>query len=259
MKDWSTHKIVCNKRLEREKPTLHNDSTDLATNPFSVPSCGREQDRVTTQTCDRHSSNAQPDARDIWNSCTFDNRKHPQCLNTKEIVRLGDVCDNALSANNCGHPECIHTTGSTNTSHAVQKRLDCKKTEIGFSLPEVDPDKPSVCIRVKANKQKHTIALQSDWSGATMVRVISHNVRIPLGRLKLICKGKQVTGDTIDGVATNKAVFQAIGDQAEDEEGLEASEIELIMRQTSADRNEAVRSLRKTQHVIDAIFDITNK
>ena len=255
MKDWSTHKVVCNKQQTSAKSTLHNDSMEESTNDSSAPSCCGEQDRVTAQTSDRHSSRAQPDARDIWNSCSFDSRTHRQCLNTKEIVTPAEVCDNASSAKNCGHSECLHTTHGSNTSHAV----NCKKTETSFNLPEVNPDQPSVCIRVKANKEKHTITLQSDWTAATMMKVVSHNVRIPLDRLKLICKGKQVTVDTIAGVATNKAVFQAIGDQAEDEDGLEASEIELIMRQTAASRNEAVRSLRKTQDVIDAIFDITNK
>jgi NACalpha-BTF3-like transcription factor len=54
------------------------------------------------------------------------------------------------------------------------------------------------------------------------------------------------------------SVFLAFGEVAESEDGLEAKDIELIMKQLSVERNVAIKALRKTNSLIDAIFEIGN-
>ena len=253
MKDWSTHKVVCHRQHACEKSDIYN--TESASSASCVVFLGKSAEPAPVETHDQISCSAQP------TQCVFGNRKQ---LSEKTVTRLNHQVaynSHASSVNvskNYIHSECPCIT-KTSETHVVDKKFDSEKTKTCADLPELDTGRPWLCIRVKANKKKYKITLQSDWSGATMMDVISHNIRIPLDRLKLIRQGKHVTAETIVQVATNKAMFQAIGEEAENEEGLEDAEIKIVMRQAAASRNQAVRSLRKMGDVIDAIFDITNK
>ena len=259
VKDWSTHRMVCHRlqTCDSEKSNIYN--TESASNASCKVSLGKSTEPAPVETHDQISSSAQP------TQCVFGNRKQLSYSTTDDTVtRLYHRVaynSHASSVNvnkNYNHSMCP-CVSKTSQTHVVDKKFDSEKTKTCGDLPELDTRRPSLCIRVKANKKKYEITLQSDWSGATMMGVISHNIRIPLDRLKLIRQGKHVTAETITQVATNKAVFQAIGEEAENEEGLEDAEIKIVMKQAEASRNQAVRSLRKTGDVIDAIFDITNK
>ena len=259
MKDWSTHKTVCHtlRSCDSEKSNIYN--TESTPNPLCVISLGTSTEPAPVETHDQMSSNAQP------TKCVFGNRKQLSCPTTENMVTRPNhrvaYNSHAPSVNvskSYNHSECLCVT-KTSEAHVVDKKFDSEKTKTCADLPELDTGRPSLCIRVKANKKKYEITLQSDWSGATMMGIISHNIRIPLDRLKLIGQGKHVTAETITQVATNKAMFQAIGEESENEEGLEDAEIKIVMKQAAASRYQAVRSLRKTGDVIDAIFDITNK
>ena len=49
------------------------------------------------------------------------------------------------------------------------------------------------------------------------------------------------------------------GEQAENEDGVDVADIEVIMKQLNVDRNTAVKALKNTGDVVDAIFEISNK
>ncbi len=49
------------------------------------------------------------------------------------------------------------------------------------------------------------------------------------------------------------------GECAESEEGVDSMDIDVIMKQLSVDRNTAVKALKNTGDVVDAIFEISNK
>lgn len=49
------------------------------------------------------------------------------------------------------------------------------------------------------------------------------------------------------------------GEQAENEDGVDVGDIEVIMKQLHVDRNTAVKALKNTGDVVDAIFEISNK
>ena len=65
--------------------------------------------------------------------------------------------------------------------------------------------------------------------------------------------------DTIGLLVKDKAVFQAIGEVAENEDGLESGHIDCIMTRLGVDRNQAVKALRQTGDVVDAILYLGNK
>lgn len=56
----------------------------------------------------------------------------------------------------------------------------------------------------------------------------------------------------------DKALFLAFGEVSESEEGLENTDIDLIVKQLDVERNLAVKVLRKTGNVLDAILEIGN-
>lgn len=116
----------------------------------------------------------------------------------------------------------------------------------------------SVTIIIKHNKCKHELSVQKQLPGKALLQVISNALCIPVSKLKLIHKGKMVTSDNIHGMLFDKALFLAFGEVSESEEGLEKTDIDLIVKQLDVERNLAVKVLRKTGNVLDAILEIGN-
>ncbi|XP_060078880.1 uncharacterized protein LOC132558350 [Ylistrum balloti] len=125
--------------------------------------------------------------------------------------------------------------------------------------PTPDLSQPHEQIVVKGNNDKRTIVIQNTWSGEDVVKVIASEMTIPLDKLKTIHKGKVMTSDNIRSVIRPKAVFQVIGERAENEDGLDKRDIDIMMSQLHVDRNEAIRALRNKGDVIDALLHIGSK
>ena len=105
---------------------------------------------------------------------------------------------------------------------------------------------------------KHELCVPITENGHTILQVISDFVSIPASKLKLVHKGKMATCDNIKGMLYNKALFLAFGEISESEEGLKKDDIDLIVKQLGVDRNLAVKALRQTGTVVDAIIEIGN-
>jgi hypothetical protein len=108
-------------------------------------------------------------------------------------------------------------------------------------------------------KEKHKVELCLPCTGVQAVEHFSRILHIPVERLKLIHKGQLQTELTIVENLKPNSVFLAFGEMAESEDGLEAEDIELIMKQLSVERNVAIKALRKTNCLVDAIFEIGNE
>lgn len=120
-------------------------------------------------------------------------------------------------------------------------------------------EKETVKIVIKHNKVKQELTVsKSDNHGDSILQVISDSVSIPKSKLKLIHKGKIATSDNIKEMLFDKALFLAFGEISESEEGLEKADIDLIVEQLGIDRNLAIKTLRKTSNVLDAIIEIGN-
>jgi hypothetical protein len=119
-------------------------------------------------------------------------------------------------------------------------------------------DISNVVVYVKYAKEKHKVQLRLPCTGVQVIEHFSRILHVPVERLKLIHKGKLQTESTILESLKPNSVFLAFGEVAESEDGLEAEDIELIMKQLSVERNVAIKALRKTNSLIDAIFEIGN-
>ena len=128
------------------------------------------------------------------------------------------------------------------------------KNEFHCDLPEFDETKPYSKVVFKCNKQKHELKLQDSWSGSEMWKFLSHSLKVPLENLKVIHKGKKLSEETIAETVKDKAVYQVIGEQAESEDGLDKRDIVLMMKQLGVDRNSAVRALKQSGDLIDAML-----
>lgn len=116
----------------------------------------------------------------------------------------------------------------------------------------------TIKIYIKHNKVKSELMVSLNDNGSSVLQIISDQLSIPVSKLKLINKGKIATCDNIKDMLFNKAVFLAFGEIAESEDDLEQSDIDLIVKQLNVDRNLAIKSLRKTGNVVDAIIEIGN-
>ena len=54
-------------------------------------------------------------------------------------------------------------------------------------------------------------------------------------------------------------LFAFSGERAESEEGVNSTDIDIIMKQLRVDRNTAVKALKSTGDVVDAMLEISNK
>ena len=119
-------------------------------------------------------------------------------------------------------------------------------------------EKETVSIVIRYNKVKRELTVSKSDNGNTILQVISDSVSIPISKLKLIHKGKIATSENIKEMLFNRALFLAFGEISESEEGLEKTDIDLIVERLDVDRNLAIRTLRKTGSVLDAIIEIGN-
>ncbi len=116
-------------------------------------------------------------------------------------------------------------------------------------------------ITVKANREKLKIPIHSSWDGNEIMKYLSHALRIPLDKLKVIHKGKYCTSEIILGVVQkDTAVLMVLGERAEDCEGLEPKDVDILMKQVTVGRNDAIRALKHTRgDLVDAILHLPNK
>lgn len=126
-------------------------------------------------------------------------------------------------------------------------------------LPVLDESQAFCEVIVKCNKEKNRIKLQNSWNGDDVFKIFSNRLKIPLEKIKVIHKGKILTSDTIMSAISNKAIFQVIGEQAANEDGLDTGDVDLLMKQMGVDRNDAVVALRKSADVVDAIIELGKK
>ena len=138
--------------------------------------------------------------------------------------------------------------------HSQGKNKDISVAEDSY----VAEEPPSVGVNVKYAKAKYRVELALVYTGKQVFEEFSRVTKVPVTGIKVIHKGKLQTEMSVLGNVAENATFFVIGQMAEDEEGLDTGDIELIMKQLSVERNVAVKALRKTNCLLDAIFEIGN-
>ena len=182
-----------------------------------------------------------------------------------EIYNKQDIpheCTNTSSVSNGStfKAECEkdgeRTCDSNNISSAMEQ-VDLSSLQESNEAENIT-EKKTVTIIVKHNKVKHELTVATTEDGDSILQIISDTVSIPRSKLKLIHKGKIATRDNMKDMVFDKALFLAFGEVSESEEGLEKTDIDLIVKQLDVERNLAIRILRKTGNVLDAIIEIGN-
>lgn len=181
----------------------------------------------------------------------------------KEDTYISEECSNnsSLNSNNSVNEGEWNKGGektfdSNKLSNAMQQI--CLPSSQQDNKAENVTEKETVKIVIKHNKVKQELTVSKSDNGDSILQVISDSVSIPKSKLKLIHKGKIITSDNIKEMLFDRALFLVFGEISESEEGLEKADIDLIVGQLGIDRNLAIRTLRKTGNVLDAIIEIGN-
>ena len=140
---------------------------------------------------------------------------------------------------------------------AGEEYPECQNTPSTFQQDHVTNS--FATITVKYQNEKYKFELQEHMEGQQIMELIVDKVHIPLEKLTLVHKGKKVNSENVKSLIRDKAVFMAIGEKAENEEGLNKDDIKVLMKQLSVERNVAVKALRETGDVVDAILHISEK
>jgi len=112
-------------------------------------------------------------------------------------------------------------------------------------------------IKVLHNKETLTVLLCEQLSGKRIMQEISEQLRIPMYKLKIVCRGKILTENNCHHHIFVKKVnkFMAFGEQREVETDLSCQDINHIVDKTRVARNQAIRALRQCKgNVVDAIL-----
>ncbi|KAL9973764.1 hypothetical protein ACROYT_G020260 [Oculina patagonica] len=226
--------------------------------PHHKPSCqdlrNKDSERNVSSASTGH-TNALP----LKSSSLVDNSDLAEISNKQDIPHK---CSNGSSINNssANKAQCEKRVERTCDSNNISSAMEqiCLSSAQESNETENVMKNETVTIVIKHNKVKQELAVLITDNGNSILQVISDSVRIPISKLKLIHKGKIATCDNIKDMVVDKALFLAFGEVSESEEGLEKTDIDLIIKQLDVERNVAVRVLRKTGNVLDAIIEIGN-
>uniref|UniRef100_H2YF74 MYND-type domain-containing protein n=1 Tax=Ciona savignyi TaxID=51511 RepID=H2YF74_CIOSA len=159
------------------------------------------------------------------------------------------------------------TCGANLAAKTTEELVDNKvfnPIETGETLKTASVKSPvmqGLTICIHCNHIKHKLFVPSEKSPKEIFELLSNTVRIPKSKIKLIAKGKVVTEENVYELIFHKKikVVMAVGEVAENEEGLNSDDIEMIMKQLDVSRNVAIKGLFSSGgNLIDAILLIGN-
>lgn len=254
VRHWQCHKLVCQDNRK--------DSFDFTSTESSKGNKARFKSNVNLSAeCSSNMLLMRPslsidDSTPEGKICQFDSKTK---VNNKQdgFQDLSTCIDKGCLGKAEGEKDGEKTSGCEHPSDQMIEGIssislkESKKVEDVFG-------KETVRIVIKHNKVKHELCVPRTKDGKTILQVISDAVSIPVSKLKLVHKGKMATCDNIQGMLFNRALFLAFGEISESEEGLEKADIDLIVKQLDVERNLAVKVLRRTGNVLDAIIEIGN-
>ncbi|KAL3878469.1 hypothetical protein ACJMK2_030814 [Sinanodonta woodiana] len=233
IQDWSSHKAECRQSAEGsdsqpEKILQHRKFQDFEKDDHSIFIDDQTEE---DQTC----------------SVVEEDYRHTPLVNFNLVARKGSTSrEKDISA--------------TSSCGKVTVRTYLFRDEECTDVPELDPNQSRCQIFVKYNKVKHKIYIQKSWTGSEIYKVLSHELKIPLEKLKVIHKGKLLSVECIGEAVEESAVLQAFGEMAASDEGLDKRDVGVMMQQLKLERNEAIKALRKTKgDLIDAIIEAGKK
>nr|DBA20973.1 TPA: hypothetical protein GDO54_017701 [Pyxicephalus adspersus] len=166
----------------------------------------------------------------------------------------------------------IYCSKDCQEKHWLTHQLQCSgtpETKAGAHLPEsTDNDDGNnsekqeqadhFVIKMKNKHGKSEVTVPKSKNGEEMFLFLCQHLKIPPEKIRLICKGKLLTKENISSYITYGAIFQAFGEEAEDETGLDVRDIEVLMAQLSVERNVAIKALRRTGDLIDAFLYVSD-
>lgn len=120
------------------------------------------------------------------------------------------------------------------------------------------PSSSDIQAWLKHNGRKDPITINKEWPGAFILKFISSQTRIPIDEAKVVIKGRIATSDTIADRICENILIMVIGVPCEDSEGIDERDISCLMSQMNITRNQAVKSLRKSNSLLDAMMDVGN-
>ena len=255
--DWPKHRTICSifkidkgaqqKCSEEVNEHLMEQVTENQTKKVITP---RERDEVETSKREVRTVN-DADISGGKEQCVLTQNKIRDQSTIKDDI-VGELDDRVVDQFSKPH----RIVGGSAVQHGLQRlKVNASSTE---SESKDTNDISSAFVYVRYAKTKQKVKLTFPCTGKQVFEAFSSVTKVPVHELKLIHKGKLQTETSIVENVSNNAVFLAFGEMAEDEEGLDPRDIDLIIKQLSVERNVAVKALRKTNCLMDAIFEIGN-
>eukprot|EP00164_Ancoracysta_twista_P011547 GFYU01017812.1.p1 GENE.GFYU01017812.1~~GFYU01017812.1.p1 ORF type:complete len:310 (-),score=65.21 GFYU01017812.1:65-994(-) len=146
----------------------------------------------------------------------------------------------------------IHIEAGSVSDHTAEVKQAVKKLLAELNSAEhlkteaYPADTVFTTCRLRYNKVLKKCEVPMNKGGHAAVVAIARVFTIPLDKLRIICKGKQVKAETICDQLKENDLIMLMGQQDEDMTGLDPVDVALIMGQMKVDKNLAIRGLRHT-------------
>ncbi|KAL8607505.1 hypothetical protein ACOMHN_004475 [Nucella lapillus] len=224
---------------------------------YCSKTCFAQHWPVHKKTCQQHKPTPEPSQQQSNGDCG-------DCSKTRyRVIQRHKTTDVPLAVNFQKAADVLASKPTTDSAESPKLSTSsnlCTPAEEDRQ-PHHDPNKlPGVEITLRYNHQKHKFKVCDAWDGETILKKISTFLScLPL-TMRIIHKGRQLRADSVRSGACASAVWQVLGEAMEDASGLEAFDIEVVMKQMGAERNVAVRALKKCGgDLIDAMMELGNK
>lgn len=236
---------------------LRKDSRDFpSTEGLRDNKAGHKGNMPSSAECSANSTPLKSALPEDCSSKTEGNEKQVGSQENPNSSTLINIDNSSVSKPECekeGERLCAKSIQPDDVTEGICSTSSKDRKKVENAL-----ENKTVTIVIKHNKAKHELCVQTTDNGKAILQVISDSVSIPVSKLKLVHKGKMATCDNIRDILYNKALFLAFGEISESEDGLEKADVDLIVKQLGVERNLAVRVLRRTGNVLDAIIEIGN-
>jgi NACalpha-BTF3-like transcription factor len=134
-----------------------------------------------------------------------------------------------------------------------ESRFVSFRKSIGKITPPLSLLGMPLILKARYQGQVQDVEVPTDKGSEYAYKALGGHFHVPVSRLRVIKRGQLISAALFLEHVKDQDAVQVLGKASEDESGLDAKDIDLILQQMGGERDAVVRALRQEGNVIDAM------